>query len=219
MSEEILRPSDEVGAGVAAELDLPDGSPTGVVILAHGAGGNRTAVPLLALSEALTAAGMAVARIDLPYRQLRPKGPPSAARSNRDREGIRAALDVVSARLPGIPAAIGGHSYGGRQASMVAAEDPSGISALVLTSYPLHPPGKPERLRIEHLPQLTVPTVIAQGERDPFGSPTEIEQYFAVVSAPVRILPIAKVGHDLAPRRSGFAAAVAQAVRPLLASS
>lgn len=218
MTAEIRRPSDTPGQGVVADLDLPADAPNAVVVLAHGAGGSRNAANLLALSDAFTAIGIAVARIDLPYRQLRPKGPPTPTRSGFDRDGIRAAAAVIRERLDGIPLAIGGHSYGGRQASMVAAEDPADIDALVLTSYPLHPPGKPEKLRVEHLPDLTVPTVVAQGARDPFGTPTDIEVAFAVVPAPVTVLSIENAGHDLAPKKSGFAATVAAAIAKVLVS-
>lgn len=217
MTEEIRRRSETPGQSVVADLDLPVGEPAAVLVLAHGAGGTRDAAYLTALSAACTSIGIAVARIDLPYRQARPKGPPSPARARVDRTGIRAAADLLRERLPGLPLGIGGHSYGGRQASMVAAENPAGIAALVLTSYPLYPPGKPERLRIEHLPDLTVPTVVAQGSRDPFGTPSDIEAQFAVVPAPVTILAIENAGHDLAPKRSGFAQQVATAAAVVLA--
>ncbi|WP_245650049.1 alpha/beta hydrolase family protein [Millisia brevis] len=218
MTEEIRRASDVPGHSVVADLDLPEGDPAAVVVLAHGAGGSRGAANLLAVSAACTAIGIAVARIDLPYRQLRPKGPPTPSRSGVDRDGIRAAAAALRERLPDVPLAIGGHSYGGRQASMVAAEDPAGLDALILTSYPLHPPGKPERLRVEHLPDLTVPTVVAQGNRDPFGTAADVEAAFAVVPAPVTVLTIENAGHDLAPRKSGFAAIVAAALAKVLVS-
>jgi uncharacterized protein len=138
------------------------------LVLTHGAGGNCHSPLLVSAAEAFAAAGLSVLRCDLPFRQRRPKGPPSPASAAADREGLRQALVAMRGIVPG-PVALGGLSYGGRQASMLAAEQPD-MAALLLLSYPLHPPGKPERLRIEHFPGLSVPSVFVQGTRDPFGS-------------------------------------------------
>ncbi|MGK2319146.1 alpha/beta hydrolase family protein [Gordonia rhizosphera] len=201
--------------GVIADLQRPDGPAAGVVVLAHGAGGNRTAVILRAVADELCARGLVVARIDLPYRQRRPKGPPSPSGAAADRDGIRAACAVFRGEANG-PLIVGGHSYGGRQASMAVAEDPDLADGLLLTSYPLHPPGKPDRMRTEHLPSITVPTVIVHGSTDPFASPTELTDAAALIGAPVRIVEIEKVGHNLNPEKKPTAALTADAVDEVL---
>jgi hypothetical protein len=92
---------------------------------------------------------------------------------------------------------LGGQSYGGRQATILAAEEPSLVDALLLFSYPLHPPGKPAQLRTEHFPRIRVPVVFVQGTADPFGSMQELEEALSAISAPVKLLRIAGAGHDL----------------------
>src|SRR6185295_19038374 len=100
------------------------------------------------------------------------------------------------------PVYLGGHSYGGRQASMLAAEEPKLAAALLLLSYPLHPPKKPEQLRIEHLPRLATRAVFVHGTRDAFGTLGEVEKAMALVPATTRLIPIEGGGHDL--RRGRF---------------
>lgn len=201
-------------AGVVADIEHPDGRPRGVAVLAHGAGGNRCAVILRAVAAELVTRGLVVARIDLPYRQRRPKGPPSPSTAPADRDGIRAACAVFRAEAGG-PLIVGGHSYGGRQASMAVAEDPDLADGLLLTSYPLHPPGKPDRARTEHLPSITVPTVVVHGSTDPFATPAELVDAIALITAPARIVEIEKVGHDLKPDRKPTAALTADAVEAM----
>lgn len=92
---------------------------------------------------------------------------------------------------------LGGASYGGRQGSMLAAEDPKVCDALLLLSYPLHPPGKPEQLRTKHLPQIAVPALFVSGAKDPFGSPAELENAIKLVPTKPRLLIVDGVGHDL----------------------
>jgi uncharacterized protein len=165
------------------------------LVLTHGAGGNCHSPLLVGAAEAFAAAGLSVLRCDLPFRQRRPKGPPSPAGAAADREGLRQALAAMRGIVPG-PVALGGLSYGGRQASMLAAEQPD-MAALLLLSYPLHPPGKPERLRIEHFPGLRIPSVFVQGTRDPFGSIPELRAAVAAIPAPTQILSVDGAGHDL----------------------
>ena len=132
------------------------GSADGIV-LTHGAGSDARAPLLSALARAFVAGGITVLRCDLPFRQARPSGPPSPGGSERDRRGLAAA--VAAMRACGVKRCfVGGHSYGGRQASMLLAESPALASGLLLLSYPLHPPAAPDRRRIEHLPALRVPT-------------------------------------------------------------
>jgi uncharacterized protein len=165
------------------------------LVLTHGAGGNKDAPLLVAVAAAFAARGVTVLRCDLPFRQARPRGAPSPAGAARDRDGLRAALAVLRARLPG-RLFLGGHSYGGRMASMLLADEPSLATALLLQSYPLHPPGQPKRLRTDHLPRLNVPTLFVHGTTDPFGTHDEMERARALISANTALLSVVG-GHDL----------------------
>jgi predicted alpha/beta-hydrolase family hydrolase len=165
------------------------------LVLTHGAGGNKDAPLLVAVAEAFVARGVSVLRCDLPYRQARPRGAPSPAGAARDREGLRAALAVLRTKAAG-RLFLGGHSYGGRQASMLLAEQPTLAHALLLQSYPLHPPGRPAALRTAHLPQLQVPTLFVHGITDPFATPAELESARALIPGRTHVLSI-KAGHDL----------------------
>jgi predicted alpha/beta-hydrolase family hydrolase len=165
------------------------------LVLTHGAGGNKDAPLLVAVAEAFAARGVSVLRCDLPFRQARARGAPSPAGAARDREGLRAALTYLRSKVPG-RLFLGGHSYGGRQASMLLAEQPTLATALLLQSYPLHPPGRPEALRTAHLPQLRVPTLFVHGITDPFATPAELDSARAMIHAQTRLLSI-NGGHDL----------------------
>ncbi|WP_040517316.1 alpha/beta fold hydrolase [Gordonia neofelifaecis] len=195
---------------VAADVARPT-APNGLVILAHGAGSDRRSAVLRAVGEALVDRGLAVARIDLPYRQDRPKGPPAPSKAARDRDGIRAAVAELRSVSDG-PLIVGGHSYGGRQASMVAAEEPDLFDGLLLTSYPLHPPGRPDRLRTEHLSGVTAPTLIVHGRNDAFGKSEEFADALTLFGGPVRLLEVEKADHSLKPDRSGVGGLTADAV-------
>ena len=170
----------------------------GVLVLAHGAGSNAAAPVLVAVAGDFAEAGYAVLRCDLPFRQARSHGPPFPATAARDREGLENA--VASVRRPG-RVILGGHSYGGRQASMLAAEKPGLVDALLLLSYPLHPPRKPDQLRTAHFPQLTTPALFVHGARDPFGTHEEMQQAIGLIPARTKLIEIERAGHELA----GFA--------------
>src|SRR3954471_14965845 len=143
------------------------------LVLTHGAGGNKDGPLLVAIAETLADAGVTVLRCDLPFRQQRASGPPRG-NGAEDRDGLRHA--VAALRQTGLQRVfLGGQSYGGRQASMLVAEEAALPDGLLLLSYPLHPPGKLHQLRIKHLPQIGVPSLFVSGTKDPFGSPTEIQ--------------------------------------------
>jgi predicted alpha/beta-hydrolase family hydrolase len=188
-------------AGVSGFLHSPSGDGDQGLVLTHGAGGNCRAPLLVAAAEAFSAAGLAVLRCDLPFRQRRPSGPPSPAGAAADRAGLKDAVVALRDVVPG-QVFLGGQSYGGRQATLLAADEPDLVSALLLFSYPLHPPGKPDRLRTEHFPRLHVPALFVQGTADPFGSIAELHAAIPVIPATTRILPIEGAGHDL--RRGRF---------------
>jgi len=187
--------------GISGFLHSPNGAGDNGFVLTHGAGGNCRAPLLVAAAEAFSAAGLAVLRCDLPFRQRRLSGPPSPAGAASDRAGLKEAVAALRAVVPG-KIFLGGQSYGGRQATLLAAEEPDLVSALLLFSYPLHPPGKPDRLRTEHFPRLHVPALFVQGTVDPFGSIAELRAVLPLIPAVTRLLPIEGAGHDL--RRGRF---------------
>jgi predicted alpha/beta-hydrolase family hydrolase len=176
------------------------------LVLTHGAGGHCQSPLLQALAAGFAAASMVVLRCDLPYRQARRSVPPSPTGTARDRQGLKHAVLELRSLAPG-RVFLGGHSYGGRQASLLVAEEPELVAGLLLLSYPLHPPGRPTDLRTAHLPRLRVPTLFVHGDRDPFGSLDEIERARAILPAPTALCRVSG-GHDLGYRRSGAAAAL-----------
>jgi uncharacterized protein len=104
---------------------------------------------------------------------------------------------VLRELVPGVPLYLGGHSYGGRQTTMIAAEDRSVADALLLLSYPLHPPAQPDKLRTEHFPQLHVPALFVHGVKDEFGTIPEVEAALALIPARTQLRPVDKAGHSL----------------------
>ncbi len=174
------------------------------LILSHGAGTNCQAPLLVALANTFAEAGYVVLRFDLPYRQDRPYGPPGPGDAKRDRAGIKNAFAALKQLARG-KVFLGGHSYGGRQTSMLCAElaegaadkPPQDIAGLLLLSYPLHPPRKPEQLRTQHFFHLHTPTLVVQGTRDPFGTVAEIEQSLKLIPAKSKLMTVEGAGHDL----------------------
>ena len=178
----------------------------------HGAGSNCEAPLLVVIAEEFAAAGIAVLRCDLPYRQKRPKGSPFPAGAAEDREGLRRAVSALR-EIAGGRVYLGGQSYGGRQATMLAAESHGLVDALLLTSYPLHPPGQPERLRTAHLPDLRTPALFAHGSKDPFGTLDEMRNALAQIPSPAMLLEFEGGVHGLVQKRDGAAAFKAIAAR------
>ena len=181
---------------VRGTLHVPDRPNGDALVLTHGAGSDAGAPLLVGLARAFAGAGYRVLRYDLPFRQQRPKGPPHPSGAARDREGIAQAAAAIRELAPGRVFA-GGHSYGGRQTAMAAAELPGLAAGLLLLSYPLHPPGRPEQKRTSFFPQLRIPTLFVQGDADPFGSLEELCEALAAIPARTGILPVEGAGHDL----------------------
>ena len=179
--------------GLLHQAEAPGGPG---LVLTHGAGGNCQMPLLVAAAEAFAAAGVTVLRYDLPFRQRRPTGPPSPSGAAADRAGLREAVAAMR-RVVTRPVFVGGQSYGGRQATMLAADEPSVAEALLLFSYPLHPPGKPERLRTEHFLRLSVPALFVSGTADPFGSPDELRKAVSLIPSRTSIITVYGAGHDL----------------------
>jgi predicted alpha/beta-hydrolase family hydrolase len=156
--------------------------PAGLV-LTPGAGAGSDQPSLVAIEEALAPLGVRVERVDFPYRLAGKKAP--------DRPPVLLATVIEAADalatelgVDGAMIAVGGRSMGGRMCSMAVA-DGMAAAALVLVSYPLHPPGKPDRLRTEHFPSITVPCLFVSGTRDSFAKPAELEAATAAIPGPV----------------------------------
>jgi len=179
--------------GFLHSAENPNGD---ALILTHGAGSNSNAPLLVALSETLAGHGYVVLRCDLPFRQERRTGPPFPGNAERDRAGLRNALAVLRKNVAG-RIFLGGHSYGGRQATMLCAAEPDLVSGLLLLSYPLHPPRKPEQLRIQHLPNLRRPSLFVHGTRDPFGTVEEMTKALQLIPAKTELMKVEGAGHDL----------------------
>jgi len=166
------------------------------LVLTHGAGGNCESPLLKAVAEAFAEAGWLVLRCDLPYRQHRPHGPPFPAQAANDREGLKRAVEALVELAPA-RVFLGGHSYGGRQSTLLAAEHPGLVRALLLLSYPLHPPHKREQLRTAHFPNLRTPALFVHGTRDPFGSIEEMREALPRIPARTGLVEVAGAGHAL----------------------
>src|ERR1700722_20155427 len=177
-------------------INEPSGKQTATLVLAHGAGGTMDSQPLTFFAEYLATKNVRVVRFEFPYMRLR--------RTEGRRRGpdspdvlLQTWRDVIAHLGGGAQLVIGGKSMGGRIASMVA--DEMKVRGLVCLGYPFHPPGKPKQLRISHLKALKTPTLILQGERDPFGGPEEVSGY--LLSDHIRILWIPDGDHSFKPRK------------------
>jgi uncharacterized protein len=179
-------------AGVAHQ---PKGKAKGAVVLTHGAGGSRESPLLIRICDEWAGRGWLAVRYNLPYRRRRPKGPPSGS-ATADQAGVVEAIELAHTLTKG-PVIAGGHSYGGRMTSMVIADEAAAVDVLTLFSYPLHPPGKPERARTEHLPRIAAPTVFTHGTADPFGTIDELRPAAALICAATEIVEITGARHDL----------------------
>jgi uncharacterized protein len=187
---------NSLNPAVRGFLHSPENPNGDALVLTHGAGSDCNSPLLVALSEAFATQGYAVLRCDLPYRQERRTGPPFPGNAERDRAGLRNAVVAMRKSVAG-RIFLGGHSYGGRQSTMVCAAEPGLVSGLLVLSYPLHPPRKPEQLRTQHLPNLRTTSLFVQGTRDPFGSIEEISKALALTPAKTELMKVEGAGHDL----------------------
>jgi len=169
-------------------------SPVAGLVVAHGAGGGQNTTFMVRTAEGLAARGIVAATFDFPYM--------SAGRSVPDKAPVleqawRQAIERGRVEMAGLPLFIGGKSMGGRMATMLVAEPdaPARIRGCVALGYPLHPPGRPDQLRVAHLRQIGVPLLVVQGEKDPFGGPADIAREFEAAGAHPRVVAIAHGGH------------------------
>lgn len=149
-------------------------TPAGL-ILTPGASADRDHAPLVAIEKGLPE--IAVERLTLATTSV----PRAAAKIVEAAAALAERLDVAADQI-----ALGGRSFGGRSCSVAHAEGLAAAS-LVLLSYPLHPPGKPEKLRVDHFPSITAPSLFVSGEKDPFGTPAEFGAHLASIPGPVTV--------------------------------
>jgi uncharacterized protein len=167
---------------------------SGTLLLFPGAGSGRDQSTLVAVEKAVAPA-WATVRADFAYRR---EGRRAPDRTPKLLATVREELAAIRAKR----VVVGGRSMGGRMCSMVAAGAdgepvPAAIAGLVAISYPLHPPGRPDNLRVEHLPQIEVPCLFVHGTRDPVGSPSELVEWTGTISGPVTHHWVEGRGHDL----------------------
>ena len=213
MSETSVQPFRKAtDPAVFGFLHVPRSPNHNGIVLTHGAGSDSRAPLLVACAEAFTGAGFTVLRCDLPFRQEHV--PPLPGQAVRDREGLRHAVAELRSIVSG-KVFLGGHSYGGRQSSMLAAAEPELANGLLLLSYPLHPPRKLEQRRIQHLPNLQTPALFVHGTRDPFGSAEEMDEAIKLIPAATRIVFVEGAGHDLALKKKSSTLGEPVAIRVL----
>ena len=183
----------------------------GALLLTPGAGSDRNHPALKAIERAV--APMPVRRIDFPYRKAGRRAPDRAP-VLLDCIREEAAVFVSESKIKPAGLALGGRSMGGRMCSMAVAEGLP-AAALVLISYPLHPPGKPENLRVDHFDAIDVPCLFVSGTKDPFGSPNELERYSKRIRGSVTHYWIEGGGHDFKRHDDDVAAQVSAWLRSL----
>ena len=181
-------------------LHSPDKVSGDALVLTHGAGSNCNSPLLRVFADAFCEAGIAVLRIDLPFRQLRAHGPPRGSAEN-DQQGLLRAVELMGEKSSK-RVFLGGHSYGGRQSTMLAAANPELADGLLLLSYPLHPPKRPDQLRTAHFPKLRTPALFFHGTRDGFGTIEEMQAAIALIDARVQLVPVTGAGHELMSKSS-----------------
>lgn len=201
-------PSRDVATTVAlptGEVRIPlmwDGpdDPRAVVALAHGAGAGPEHPFLSGFARTLAAAGFAVARFAFPYVVAGRRMPGPAAHATATWDAV---LPAVARAAPQVPVIAAGKSYGGRMASLAAAAGTISPSALVYLGYPLHPPGRPQRLRADHLPGIAARQLFVSGTRDAFVQPTDALETAVAACPRAEILWMAGATHafEVAGRR------------------
>lgn len=170
------------------------------LLLAHGAGGAMDSAWMNSFAEAVGKAGVAVVRFEFAYMAARREGvkksPPKA-------ESVMGEYrDAIAALKAKTPLVIGGKSFGGRVASMVAQDqfEAGTVAGLVCLGYPFHPPGEPAKMRTEHLYKLKLPTLICQGTRDPFGGTEDVAGY--KLKKPIELFWLEDGEHEFRPRKA-----------------
>ncbi len=187
------------------------GNADATFVLAHGAGAGQQSAFITGFAQGLSDRGVDVLTFNFLYTEQGRRVPD---RTEKLDACYRAAIITARRHFDRPAVFIGGKSMGGRIATHLAAADDAealGIRGVVALGYPLHPPGKPQQLRAAHLSRIRVPMLIVQGERDPFGTPSEFEPVLAAVPAPVTLHVVENGDHSLAPSRQKDRVAAAYA--------
>jgi predicted alpha/beta-hydrolase family hydrolase len=217
------------GAWVTARRYGAGPSPLATLVLAHGAGASQSSDFMVAFAAGLASRGLNVVTFNFPFTERGSKLPDPQPVLEACYRAVLAQV-AAGASAAGLPLFIGGKSLGGRMASHVAAARDVGetstsewwnrLRGLVFLGYPLHPPGKPQQVRVSHLPHIVHPMLVVQGAKDAFGSPAELRLFFDVLEAPAEIYVVEHGDHSLAvPKRSGLSqAAVFRAAQDRIAA-
>src|SRR5260370_3174998 len=192
-------PQNEVP--VRGFLHHPPDSGVDCLVLTHGAGANCDSPLLVMLASTFCASRLTVLRCDLPFRQLRPHGPPQRGSAERDQQGLRAAIASMRRQTSG-RVFLGGHLYGGRQASILGAAEHRLVALLLLLSYPLHPPQRPRDLPTGHFPCIQTPAMFVHGTRAGVGSIDDGIAALKLIRVQTELLPINSAGHELVTKRN-----------------
>jgi len=182
---------------VGAQTYPAEGTPRALFVFAHGAGAGQHHPFMAGVSKALAARGIDVVTFDFPYKRLQkaaPDRPPVLE------QAFREVVDAARRWSRATRLFIGGKSMGGRIATHLAAQGLDSLAGVVCFGYPLHPPGKPDQLRVVYLPSITTSLLIIQGERDAFGTPAELQPHLDAMTADVRLHVIARGDHSLSVR-------------------
>ena len=158
----------ETPHGLARAHVQPVDNPKALMALGHGAGGSASAPDLMVAARTALESQVSVALVEQPYRVAGRKSQPPAAQLDA---AWLAVVEQLRAVDLGLPLIAGGRSAGARVACRTAAE--TNAAAVLCLAFPVHPPGKPEKSRLDELDAVSVPVLVVQGERDPFGMPPE----------------------------------------------
>jgi uncharacterized protein len=176
--------------------DEPGGA---LLVLAHGAGAGQKHPFMVDPARGLAARAVDVVTFDFPYMRIGRKVPDKAPALEAEFQRVIAHIRDHDL-FPGHRLFIGGKSMGGRMATHLAAAGLPGLAGVIALGYPLHPPGKPDQLRMAHLPHIKIPMLIVQGERDTFGTPGELKPVLDTMQAPATLHTVEGGDHSLAVR-------------------
>src|SRR4051812_46183842 len=183
----------DIGSSDAVTATVYPAKADTALILAHGAGADQSHAFMVSFATALAERGIETITFNFVYSEQKRRIPDPAPKLEAC---YRAVIAAVRARYKSRKLVIGGKSMGGRMASHLAAAGEEGIAGLVMLGYPLHPPGRPDKLRVAHLEHITVPTLIVQGAKDSFGTPDELRPYLKQLKGPVELYVVDDADHS-----------------------
>ena len=203
----VTTPRGDVGA-VWHAADGP------ALVVGHGAGAGMDHPFIVGFCDALPDAGIAALRFNFPYIEAGRRSPDTTANAIA---AYRAVFDVATERADGRDVLAGGKSYGGRIASMAAAAEGMPATALVFLGYPLHPPGRPDAIRDEHLYGLRIPMLFLHGTKDPFADPARLTSVIERLGDRASLVDIEGAGHSFERSRTDDAGEIGASLAPIVA--